>query len=98
MTDFQIELLWGKHSAILFQRYKSNCQLAEAGVTGVTGLEWAWLVAYKYAEIKLPEVEKSQTSETHKSGGEGRSGGRPGGNFKRPKRNQRNCDRYLTVY
>lgn len=32
---------------------------------------WAWLVAYKYAEIKLPEVEKSQTSETHKSGADG---------------------------
>lgn len=74
-TSFQIELLWGKQTAILFQRYKSNCQLAEAGVTGRTELEWAWLVAYKYAEIKLPEVEKSQPSETHKSGGEGSSGG-----------------------
>lgn len=74
-TGFQIELLWSKQTAILFQRYKSSCQLAEAGVTGRTELEWAWLVAYKYAEIKLPEVEKSQTSETHKSGGEGSSGG-----------------------
>lgn len=52
-------------------------------------MEWGWIVGYKYAKIKLPEVEKSQTSETHKS---------EGGNFKRPKRNQRNCYRYLTVY
>lgn len=65
----------------------------ESNVTASWMWMWAWLVAYKYAEIKLPEVEKSQTSETHKSGALGGEG-----NFKRPKRNQRNCYRYLTVY
>lgn len=69
------------HKQIPLRRYKSNCQI-EFGVDGSRTClaNRGWKAEKnenkKYAEIKLPELEKSQTSETHKSRG--------AKNFKRP--------------